>query len=72
MNHPFTHKGWYWFCPIYLAQEHGEFIVEARWAVLEPVFSLCSVLDQMRIFLTSMFDPDYEPTFMFRITGELK
>lgn len=67
----YTHKGWFWFCPGYLAFEQEGFAVEARSIWLEPLFSLSNVIEQLRIFVTSWGDPDYEPTFMVRVTGEL-
>jgi hypothetical protein len=66
-----THKGWFWFCPIYLDMRSRDIGVEARAAWLEPLFSFCELLEAARIFLTSMADPYYEPTFMFRVTGEI-
>ncbi|MEP7043324.1 MAG: hypothetical protein ABI843_09685 [Dokdonella sp.] len=67
-----THKGWFWFCPIYLSPAEPDAPVEARRAWLEPLFSLCMGLEAARIFATSIIVPDYEPTFMFRVTGEVK
>lgn len=67
----YTHKGWFWFCPIYLSPEEPGFPVEARREWLEPLFAVCEWLEQARIALTSLLAPGYEPTFMFHITGEL-
>lgn len=63
-----THEGWFWFCPILATlNSRDEIEVEARWAILEPVFSLCELLEVARIALSSLVIPDYEPSFMFRL-----
>lgn len=68
----FTHKGWFWICPIFIGVNAEGFAdVEARYSWLEPLFSLCEYFEGFRIWLTSVINPDYEPTFMFRLTGEL-
>jgi len=67
----YTHKGWFWFCPVFLSFDGDEADVEARHALLEPVFSLCELLEEARIYLSSLFIEDYEPSFMFKVTGEL-
>jgi len=67
----FTHKGWYWFCPIYIREGSDEFLVAERHALFAPLFWLASKLDEARIFVTSLLVKDYEPEFMFKVTGEL-
>lgn len=66
-----THEGWFWFCPILASFKtiDGEdgLEVEARWWWLEPLFSLCEVLESARIFLSSLFIEGYEPSFMFKL-----
>jgi len=67
-----THKGWFWLCPVYLSLADSDGVaVEARRAWLEPLFTVCELLEAARIFLSSVFIRDYEPTFMFKVTGEL-
>jgi hypothetical protein len=67
----YTHKGWFWFCPIFLSPEEPDCPIEARFAWLEWLFSVCECFEAARIFVTSAFNPEYEPTFMFRVTGEI-
>lgn len=68
-----THRGWFWFCPVYLAfaPDCDGFDMEERRAWLAPVFCICMQLEQLRIFLTSILVPWYEPTFGVIVTGEL-
>lgn len=68
----FTHKGWFWFCPIFIAPNEPDCPVEARAAWLEPLFTVCGWFEQVRIFVTSALVPGYEPTFMFKVTGEIE
>lgn len=64
------HKGWFWICPIYLMDlETEEPKVWARLAILEPLFTICQWFESARIMVSSMLIEDYEPEFMFRITG---
>lgn len=66
----FPYKGWYWFCPIYLTEPNAtEPTVVTRWWVMEPLFYLATWCDSARIFVTSMLVMDYDPHFMFRVTG---
>lgn len=60
-----SHKGWYWFCPI-LWSDDQETAAPLYWS-LYPLFKLSCWFDQARIFLTSMLVKDYEPTFMFKL-----
>lgn len=65
-----THKGWFWFVPIYLSPDHPDCPVATRQEWMEPLFTFCTWLESARIFLTSIIVQDYEPTFMFMTTGE--
>lgn len=68
----FTHKGWLWFCPVYLnANQHEDGRVEPRHWSLYVFFMLAFVLEFVRIFISSCLIRDYEPEFMFLVTGEL-
>lgn len=68
-----THKGWFWFCPVYAAFDPVDdgISMEERWLGLRPVFWACLHLEQARIFLTSILAPDYEPSFGVIVTSEL-
>lgn len=71
MTPRWTHKGWLWFCPIYLSIRGEDLIVAERHWVFAPVFLVCAWLDQARIMILSTLVEDYEPMFAFRITGEI-
>jgi hypothetical protein len=68
----FTHNGWMLFCPIKLAEPYSsaEPIIAARWLVLEPLLSLAGFVQGIVIGLCSMMNPNYEPHWYFKITGE--
>ena len=69
----FTHKGWFVLCPIKIAEPFsGNPCVAARWEILEPWFSLNEVIQASMMWILYMLDRDYEPMWMFRVTGELK
>lgn len=70
----FKYKGWFFACPIYLNLDDDENGAEvaARYEWLEWWFTVNSVICNFMIGLKSMLDPDYEPAFPFRITGEIK
>lgn len=70
-GHEYTHKGWFWFCPIYLDLSDDVPTVTTRHGWLEPLFWLASGLEWVRITATGFVLPDWEPTFMFSVTGEV-
>lgn len=74
MNEPvFTHKGWFVWCPIKIANpESPEPCLAARWCWLEFWFDINAGFQQALMMFISLVNPDYEPQFMFKITGELK
>lgn len=68
----FTHKGWFMTCPIKIAEPFSETpCLAARWWWLEPWFTLNEGFQQALIFAMELLDEDYEPSFMFSVTGEL-
>lgn len=67
----FTHRGWFWFCPIYFATDSEGLVVEARRPWMEPLFSLALSFEAARIWLCTLLSPDYGPAFWFVETGEL-
>lgn len=67
----FKYKGWFFACPVYLNFDGDGAEVVARFEWLEWWFSVNSVICNFMIGLRSMLDPDYEPAFPFRVTGEL-
>lgn len=69
----FTHKGWFFMCPIYLCHYDGESIaVEARSPILEFWFDINNFIFAICVNIRSAIDPEYEPAFPFLITGEIK
>lgn len=69
----FTHKGWFCLCPVKVADPFGAApCVAARWLILEPWFTVNEAFQTLMIWALTMIDPNYEPMWMFKITGELK
>lgn len=68
-----THKGWLGFCPVYIGGLDDEsaplLIVERHWS-LSPVFWLANQIESLRIFVSTVLIPDYEPSWMVRVTGD--
>jgi hypothetical protein len=68
----FTHKGWFFMCPIYLNPNEGEGMnAEARYAWLEWWFTVQEYIFSAMVFICESINPEYEPMFPFYITGEL-
>lgn len=69
-----THKGWSGFCPVYLGNVDDEsqplIVMPRHWSLL-PVLWLTDRLEELRIGLSCMIWPDYEPMFMVMVTGKL-
>lgn len=62
----FTHRGWFWFCPIYWAEGGADgCVVDVRSPWQEPLFYLCEGLEALRISLSCMLWADYEPSHSF-------
>lgn len=68
----FTHKGWWWFCPVYLNADAKEPTVVPRHWSLDLPYELAGALEATRIFLSCLFIPRYEPSFMILITGKIE
>lgn len=67
-----THKGWFLFAPVYLDMTDPENPgMWARWELLEPLIDVAHWIQVSVISFLSYCDPDYEPAFMIRVTGEL-
>ena len=69
----YTHKGWFGFCPVYLANPHSQCpnVTYRHWW-LKPVLHLNVVLQQAAIMMCSVMAPDWEPTWKIRLTGKLE
>lgn len=67
-----THKGWFLFCPVFLDMRKPEVPgMWARWEWMEPLLSLSGFCQELAIGFLSAFDPDYEPNWVIRVTGEV-
>ena len=68
MKQTYTHKGWFYLCPVYLNADKGEGMeVAARWSILDSWLDL-----NMTLFdFAALFSPYVEP-FPFKVTGKLK
>jgi hypothetical protein len=66
-----THKGWFGFCPVYLADDGdgGLMLTPRRWW-FNPLYYLSGWIQQLRITVCSWLVPGYVPLWKFRITGE--
>lgn len=68
----YTHKGWFFMCPVYLNADDGEgMYVDARWWWLDWWFSVNNAIFAALVYIKTAINPDYEPMFPFRVTGEL-
>lgn len=63
----YTHEGWMWFCPVLVTLSGDECAVYPRWWVLHPLLSFVMALEYLRMFLSTVFIPGYEPRFMLRV-----
>ncbi len=67
----YTHKGWFFLCPVYLNPDDGEgMAVEARYSWLEWWFTINEGFFSLMVLVVTFFNPEYEPMFPFRVTGE--
>lgn len=67
-----THKGWFGLCPVYIAElDTDEPFIEPRHWLFEPLMFISHYGFVSLIFLISLVDPEYEPNWPIRITGEL-
>ena len=72
MNITYTHKGWFGICPIYLGDIEGECNVTAMHDWLEWLMDVSEVLMGLAISVRCWLNPEYEPMFAMRVTGELE
>jgi len=67
-----THCGWFLFAPVYLdmttPEEPGMW---ARWECMEFLVVIAHGMQVAMMNLLQAIDPDYEPMWMIRITGEV-
>lgn len=68
----YTHKGWFGICPIYLRNPDSDCpTVAPRWNWVVPLFVVSEWWQGAAIWLCTVVNPDYEPRWKIRITGEL-
>jgi hypothetical protein len=60
----FTHDGWYWFLPIYVADVDGDFCVMTKW---RPLGRLLEPMTYIEGFLRGILFPDDPPVMQFKI-----
>ena len=72
MKTKMSHKGWFLLCPIYIDLDAGDCPgVEVRAEWLEWWFDLNIDLFDLSVRVIQMFDQEYEPEFMFYVTGRV-
>ena len=68
----YTHKGWFFLCPIYLNADDGEGMAcDARHRWLDWWFDVNELIFSVMVKIMVTFNRDYEPMFPFRVTGIL-
>jgi hypothetical protein len=68
----FTHYGWFGCCPVKIGDLDSDAPVLApRWMVLEWLFDIQEVVQGLAIGLCSMLNPEYEPQWKIRVSGEI-
>jgi hypothetical protein len=68
----YTHKGWFGFCPILLANPFSNNPdVTSRTEWLMPFLRFNIWLQGLAIGICKMMDPDWEPTWKIRVSGKL-
>jgi peptidoglycan/LPS O-acetylase OafA/YrhL len=69
----FTHRGWFAFCPVYLAEVGPDGVsVEERHGVPAWVLDLAQAFMAAAIFLLTVIDPNYVPQWGVFITAEIE
>jgi len=67
----YTHKGWFGFCPVYLADTFsGNPIVVPRRDWLRPLLDLAIAVQETSIGVCSLMNPHWEPMWKIRLTGK--
>lgn len=69
----FTHRGWFAFCPVYVADDGDEGMVmsERNWV---PTWLMAAAEGYFGLVFTILhaIDPNYEPMWGVRVTGEIE
>lgn len=68
----YTHKGWFGVCPVFLAEidSDGPIMDPRHWSLV-PLFWFSEILMAFVVFCTSAMNPEWEPVWPIRITGEI-
>ena len=67
-----THKGWFGFCPVFFGnlESVAPLVVERHWLLL-PIMILNEWIFGGMFFFATLINPEYEPEWPLRVTGEL-
>jgi len=69
----YTHYGWLFMCPVYVGGLNSEApYINARSALIDWWLNFNLGLFGVCVFCMELIDPDYEPMFPIRLTGEIK
>lgn len=68
-----THKGWFGVCPVYIGglESDAPFLVERHWSAL-PLMVLSEAMFAGLIAVKTAADPEWEPAWPIRVTGEIE
>ncbi len=69
----FTHYAWLSFCPVYINLKDTEdvSVCERNW-IPEWVLTLAEFCQNLSMTVISYMDAEYEPQYMFKVTGVIK
>lgn len=67
-----THKGWFGVCPVYFGalQSEAPHVYE-RHGLLAPLMTLSEWIYAATFFVGRLVNPEFEPSWPLRITGQL-
>lgn len=64
----FTHHGWYYGIPIWIAPDHEDCLVSVKWTPLEYVFDTFPMIEML---LRPLLYPDGEQGFQYKVGKEI-
>lgn len=69
----YTHRGWFAFCPIYVARLHTpKPKLIARNGVPDWLLDAAVLFQQLSMLIIVLVDPAWEPGFMIRVTSPIE
>ncbi|WP_421696909.1 hypothetical protein [Ancylobacter sp.] len=68
-----TQKGWFGLCPVYIGDLHTgcPLLVERHWSLL-PLMMLSEWFFAAIMFVKSWQDPEWEPAWPIKVTGDIE